>query len=406
MTLRYFRTLLILLAALLGGCAGINARPTITVNVDAIASGQASYKKTYWLMPGNAGISIDDLQFQEYAGYIRRGLISSSFRESQKLEDADIVIFVSYGIGDPQLHTSTYSLPVWGQTGYSGSMTTGTVNSYGGNLSYNSYTTYTPTYGITGYSTHIQQVTTYFRYLVLDAYDIDAYKRDKKFSQVWRSTTTSTGSTGDLRYVMPALVIGSFKNWGVSTGQRVSSTFAIDDPAVENLRTLRSSMKVEQEKSGTPFAYNADSSQVDDVNIEAECRRQVSIKYQNAAHVNINSLNRKVLVTGEAPNERIKNEIGNFIASINYVKAVSNELVVAQNISLSLISRDMEITNNVRARFINNQELQSNNVKVIIENGAVYIMGMLRRNQCQTAAEIASTINGVQRVIKVCEYLD
>lgn len=239
MTLRYYRTLLTLLVALLGGCAGLDTIPPITVTVDAIAGGQASYKRTYWLMPGNTGVSRDDLQFQEYAGYIHPGLTTTGFRESQKLEDADIVIFVSYGIGDPKSHTSTYSLPLWGQTGYSGSMTTGTVNSFGGNLNYNSYTTYTPTYGITGYTTHTQQVTTYFRYLVLDAYDIDAYKRDKKFSQVWRSTTTSTGSSGDLRYIMPALVIGSFKYWGTSTGQRVSSSFDLDDPAVEDLRTRR-----------------------------------------------------------------------------------------------------------------------------------------------------------------------
>jgi hypothetical protein len=223
------------IAALLSGCATVQP-PRIRGSIDSLARQDASGKKTYLLLPGNKDSQVTDLQFQEYAAYIHRALAARGFVHASNFDSADLVIFLSYGIGDPQTHQYTYSLPVWGQTGYSGSTTYGTVTRYGNYGTYSGTTTYTPTYGITGHTTQTGSYTIYFRYFLLDAYDLSAYRRDQKLSQVWRSTVTSVGSSGDLRRVFPAMVAGSADRLATNTGQKVEFAVEEQHPSVLYIR--------------------------------------------------------------------------------------------------------------------------------------------------------------------------
>ena len=57
-------------------------------------------------------------------------------------------------------------------------------------------------------------------------------------------------------------------------------------------------------------------------------------------------------------------------------------------------------------RFLNNKVFQPAHVKVITENGTVFLMGMVFHKEADAATEITSTTSGVKRVVKVFEYLD
>lgn len=224
-------TSLLLGVLLLSGCATM--QPQFQVRVDSI-SGEKSNKHLYILLPGNKDTKAEDLQFKEYAAYVNRALIKQGFVPAESFEKANVAIFLVYGIGDPQEHQYTYSLPTWGQTGVSSSYTTGTISSYGGYGSYSGTTTYTPTYGITGSTTHIGSHNTYFRFMVLDAVDLDEYKKSKKEVQLWKTTVTSTGSSGELRKVFPILVAASREYVGKNTGQKVEvNLFEEDDRVME-----------------------------------------------------------------------------------------------------------------------------------------------------------------------------
>ena len=156
--------------------------------------------------------------------------------KSHSLKDADILIFVTYAIGDPKTHQYTYSVPTYGQTGIASTQTSGTVNAYGNTATYSGTTTYTPTFGITGQSTRSADVTTYTRFLVLDAYDVESYIRDQKMNQVWKTSVTSTGSSGDLRLVMPYMVAALQPYVGTNTGRKVDVTVRASDPIVSKMR--------------------------------------------------------------------------------------------------------------------------------------------------------------------------
>ena len=148
-------------------------------------------------------------------------------------EDADVAIYLSYGIGDPQKHQFSYTLPVYGQTGVSSSTTTGIFHSDG---SFHATTIYTPTYGITGYTTHTKTYETYFRFFVLEAVDVNKYIHSLRIVPVWKTTVTSTGSSGDLRRVFPVLVAAAKPYIGTNTGKKVEVSIMENSKEIAEIR--------------------------------------------------------------------------------------------------------------------------------------------------------------------------
>jgi osmotically-inducible protein OsmY len=88
------------------------------------------------------------------------------------------------------------------------------------------------------------------------------------------------------------------------------------------------------------------------------------------------------------------------------VRAVQNELVVGPVTSMSSRTNDTVLTSKVKSRFVEAAKFQINFVKVVTENGTVYLMGIVRREEGDAATEIARTTDGVQRVVKVFEYIN
>lgn len=122
------------------------------------------------------------------------------------------------------------------------------------------------------------------------------------------------------------------------------------------------------------------------------------------AHVNATSYNRRVLLTGEAPNEEAKKKVEEDVRTIENVKEVTNELQVAGASSLASRGSDSLITSNVKARMVNNGRFSPQHVKVLTEAGVVYLMGLVTQAEGDAAVDIARNTSGVVRVVKVFEY--
>ena len=227
--------LIVAMLALLQACA---VGPQFHVNVDSISAPEAASKTKYVLLPGVKDVEVGDLQYREYAAYVERALTSKGYTKTSSFAEADIAIFLGYGIGEPETRQFTYSLPTYGQTGVSSANTYGTVNTYGDTATYSGTTTYTPTYGVTGSTTHTRTKTTFFRYMWLDAVDLDEYRKTEKEIQLWKTTVTSTGSSGDLRQVFPILVAASKPHIGSNTRKKVKVILSEDDKRVTEIKGL------------------------------------------------------------------------------------------------------------------------------------------------------------------------
>jgi osmotically-inducible protein OsmY len=146
--------------------------------------------------------------------------------------------------------------------------------------------------------------------------------------------------------------------------------------------------------------------QLDDEVIEDNTSLAITEKYKSDYHVNVTSFNGIVLLTGEVPSESAKAELERMVRANPKVRGVQNELAVGPVTDIQVRSNDTLITSKVKARFVEAGKFQINYVKVVTENSNVYLMGMVKREEADAAVEIARTTSGVQRVVKVFEYIN
>ena len=162
--------------------------------------------------------------------------------------------------------------------------------------------------------------------------------------------------------------------------------------------------------AGTGLAISEDrrtsGTMVQDESIEFKSNRRIKEKFGRKVHVEVTSFNRHVLLTGETASAAVKNEIENIVRAVEGVRDVTNKIVVGEVRPLTARSHDAWITSKVKGRFVNEGLFQANHVKVVTENGVVYLMGLVDREEAQSAVKIAKSTDGVRNVIQVFEYLD
>lgn len=123
------------------------------------------------------------------------------------------------------------------------------------------------------------------------------------------------------------------------------------------------------------------------------------------ARINIDSFNGLVLLTGQVPSEQLRQLAGSTVGAINSVRQVHNELLVGPPARFGSQSLDAWITTKIKSRLIASS-IQSRRIHIITEAQTVFLMGLVSRYEADRATEVARTSDGVQKVVKVFEYLD
>lgn len=224
-----------LILSVLSSCATVPSRCNVAIN--SFAGPEAEKKRNFIILPGLDGVSANDLEFQEYASLASRVMEGQGFTKAPTGQEANLVVFLAYSIGEPETRKYTYAVPHFGQTGVSSSTTYGSVNSTGyGSANYSATTYNTPSYGITGYSSQVGSVTTFTRVLSLEGVDLDFYRQSAQVRQLWKTKVASVGSSGDLRSLVPVLLVAASQYIGGSTGQIINIEISLSDPRINTLR--------------------------------------------------------------------------------------------------------------------------------------------------------------------------
>ena len=141
-----------------------------------------------------------------------------------------------------------------------------------------------------------------------------------------------------------------------------------------------------------------------------ETKAMVNINAADAefedAHINIISFNSYVLLVGQVPSQALKDKATQVVREIRRVRRIYNELEVTGNVSLLTRSSDSWITSKVKSTLLLGAETEGNRVKVVTENGVVYLMGLATRAEADRIADAASASYGVRKVVRLFEYLD
>jgi len=124
------------------------------------------------------------------------------------------------------------------------------------------------------------------------------------------------------------------------------------------------------------------------------------------SHINVTSLNNIVLLTGESPSEALRQRAAQTVANLQKVRKVHNEVAVAAPSSMLSRSGDTVTTGKVKAALLNSNNVDATRIKVVTENGVVFLMGLVTQKEADAATEVARRVGGVQRVVRIFEYID
>ena len=144
---------------------------------------------------------------------------------------------------------------------------------------------------------------------------------------------------------------------------------------------------------------------VEDEGLGLKVSNRIDERFKDKVHVNVTSYNRNVLLTGEAPDAATRAELEQITQGVPNVRGVTNEVQQAGISSLVSRSNDTYLTSKVKARFIDANKFPVYRIKVVTEAGTVYLLGLVTQQEADDAAQIASTTSGVQKVIRVFEYI-
>lgn len=145
--------------------------------------------------------------------------------------------------------------------------------------------------------------------------------------------------------------------------------------------------------------------QLEDKNIELKVSGRINERFSDQAHVNVNSFNRQVLLTGEVDNTSAQTEIVRITRGVENVKSIVNEVAVTTKSSLGQRTYDSYITGKIRTALISQDELASNAIHITTEAGEVFLMGIVTPREADLAANAAAKVSGVKKVVKLFEII-
>jgi osmotically-inducible protein OsmY len=145
--------------------------------------------------------------------------------------------------------------------------------------------------------------------------------------------------------------------------------------------------------------------QLEDQTIEIKVASAVRQEMGERIHLNVLSFNRQVLLTGEVRTAADKERAEVLARSQQNVVAVVNDLAVMPISTLVQRSRDSVITGRVKAAFLDAKDLHVTAVKVVTERGIVYLMGRVTPREAKRATDIARSMSGVAKVVRVFEEI-
>ena len=151
---------------------------------------------------------------------------------------------------------------------------------------------------------------------------------------------------------------------------------------------------------------------LDDERIEWKIRGAINLAglaEDDLHHVKVTSFNRVVLLTGQVPDEEKRQRAAAEARAVARVRGVHNELVIGKPATIRTRAADTVITGRVKVAMATSEKLGGPlglNVKVVTEDGAVFLMGLVTREQSETVTAVVSQVPGIRQIVRLFEFTD
>lgn len=151
------------------------------------------------------------------------------------------------------------------------------------------------------------------------------------------------------------------------------------------------------------------SERIEDISIEKTAAinlYKADLEYKNA-HVLFMSFYSNVLIAGQVPNAKLKQQAEDTVRSMRDVKQVHNELTIRPQTNPYLNrAKDSIISAQISTTLTFTKDFPSSQVKVLVEDGVVYVMGKLTHAQADQAIGLIKATPDIRKIVKMIDYLD
>ena len=146
---------------------------------------------------------------------------------------------------------------------------------------------------------------------------------------------------------------------------------------------------------------------IEDQNIELKAAKSLGkvAAIKDRTSIGITSYNRIVLLTGQAPTEQLRSQASELVRKVDNIRKIHNEIRISAPDSFLSTTSDSWITTKAKSLMLAEKAFESRHIKVVTENGELFLMGIVKRTEAEKAIAIVREIDGVERVIEVFEYL-
>lgn len=146
---------------------------------------------------------------------------------------------------------------------------------------------------------------------------------------------------------------------------------------------------------------------LDDQVVERLARRRIfaADELLRAGNVSVVCFNGIVLLTGQVESDALRGKAAAALDGIRKVRKVHNEIQVSGPTNYVARTNDSWISTKVRARLLANATIESD-VGVTTEDGVVYLLGRVRREDADVTVAEAQEVFGVRKIVKVFEYVN
>src|SRR5690606_25948792 len=103
------------------------------------------------------------------------------------------------------------------------------------------------------------------------------------------------------------------------------------------------------------------------------------------SHIVVTAYNGVILLAGQTPRADLKERAGQIANGVQGVKKLHNELQILQPTSALVRSNDALLTSRIKTLMLADSKVPSAKVKVVTENGIVYLMGIVTRAEGSAA---------------------
>lgn len=229
--MRRFITAIISLPLLsLLGCSS-----PMVVKVDAIAAPEPVAATRYVIFSGMQDISANDLYFREFSQYFRIALNRRGYREASP-QEADLAIYLSYGINPGRTVSYTTSTPVYEWVGGETVVYTETSDEPAGRTKTIGEVWIPSRRQVVGMDVSTHEYTEVTGFAILEAKHNTKTDDPKTLKTLWKTSINSSGESIDLRALMPAMAVAAEPYLGADTGQIKTIKFSRDDERVIQLQ--------------------------------------------------------------------------------------------------------------------------------------------------------------------------